>query len=192
VRDSAPVPVGRHPALLVEADLPPVPGIDQPWAGTSPRKAKENVAATRCDAADFSGPEFTDAMTRTFVIPAATELPPEFGLAETEGALAPKQAQSFVDDIRDKLKSCPDDQLGTEVERLANEESGPRDLTVWRLTVEVSEKRSVRYLMAVVRDGNAVAQMTFVPSGDVSIGSEAFLVLAHRAQERLGQLASTG
>ena len=191
VRDSAPVPVGRHPSLLVEADLPPVPGIGQPWVGTSPRKAKENVAATRCDATDFSGPEFTDAMTRTFVIPAAVELPPEFGLAETVGALPRKQAQSFVDDIRAKLKTCPDDQLGTEVERLANEETGPRDLTVWRLTVEISEKRSVRYLMAVVREGNAVAQMTFVPSGDVSIGPDAFLVLAHRAQERLGQLAST-
>ena len=31
--------------------------------------------------------------------------------------------------------------------------------------------------------------MTFVPSGDVSIGPEAFIVLAHRAQERLGELA---
>lgn len=192
VRDSAPVPVGRHPSLLVEADLPPVPGIDQPWVGTAPRKAKENVAATRCDDTDFSGPEFTQALTRTFVIPAAAELPPEFGLAETLGALPPKQAQSFVDDIRNKLKACPDNELGTNVDRLANEETGPRDLTVWRLTVEVSEQRSVRYLMAVFREGNAVAQMTFVPSGDVSIGPDAFLVLAHRAQERLGQLATPG
>jgi DNA-directed RNA polymerase specialized sigma24 family protein len=188
VRDSPPVPVGRHPSLLIEADLPPVPGIAQPWVGTKPRKAKQNIAATRCDDADFSGPEFSEAWTRSFVIPAAVELPPEFGLAETVGALPPKQAQAFVDDIRDKLRACPDEDLGTEVERLANEESGPRDLTVWRLTVEVSEKRSVRYLMAVVREGNAVAQLTFVPSGDVSMGPDAFITLAHRAQERVGQL----
>ena len=192
MRDSPPVPVGRHPSLLVEADLPPVPGIDQPWVGTKPRKARENVAATRCDNTDFSGPEFTDAMTRTFVIPAAAELPPEFGLAETVGALPRKQAQSFVDDIRTKLKACPDKELGTDVERLDDEESGPGDLTVWRLTVEVSEERSVRYLMAVVRSGNAVAQLTFVPSGDVSIGPDAFIALAHRAQERLDQLATPG
>jgi DNA-directed RNA polymerase specialized sigma24 family protein len=192
VRNSSPVPVGRHPSLLIEADLPPVPGVDQPWAGTQPRKAKENIAATRCDDADFSGPEFTKAMTRSFVIPAAVDLPPEFGLAETAGALPRKEAQSFVDDIRDKLKACPDNDLGTDVVRLAQEETGPRDLSVWRLTVEVSEKRSVTYLMAVVREGNAVAQLTFVPSGETSIGPDAFLVLAHRAQERLGQLASTG
>ncbi len=189
VKDSSPVPVGRHPSLLFEADLPPVPGIDQPWVGTTPRKARENVAATRCDDTTFSGPEFTKALTRTFVIPAAAELPPEFGLAETVGALSRKDAQAFVSNIRDKLKACPDNDLGTDVERLANEETGPGDLSVWRLTVEVSEERSVRYLMAVVRSGNAVAQMSFVPSGDVSIGPEAFIVLAHRAQDRLGQLA---
>ncbi len=189
VRDSSPVPVGRHPSLLLEADLPPVPGIDQPWVGTTPRKAKENVAATRCDDTAFSGPEFTKSLTRTFVIPAAAELPPEFGLAETVGALDRKDAQAFVDGIRAKLRACPDNDLGTDVERLANEETGPGDLSVWRLTVEVSEERSVRYLMAVVRSGNAVAQMSFVPSGEVSIGPQAFIVLAHRAQDRLGQLA---
>jgi hypothetical protein len=192
LRESSPVPVGKHPSLLVEADLPPVPGIDQPWAGTKPRRATQNTAATRCDDAQFSGPGFTDAFSRTFVIPAAAKLPPEFGLSETVGALPRKQAQVFVDDIRDKLASCPDDDLGTEVEPLTEEESGPRDLTVWRLTVEVAEDRSVRFLMAVVREGNAVAQLTFVPSGEVSIGPEAFTALAHRAQERLGQLATPG
>jgi DNA-directed RNA polymerase specialized sigma24 family protein len=192
VRNSSPVPVGRHPSMLVEADLPPVPGVDQPWAGTRSRKAKENIAATRCDNTDFSGPEFTQPLTRSFVIPAAVELPPEFGLAETAGALPRKQAQSFVDDIRSKLKDCPDNDLGTDVVRLTDEETGPRDLSVWRLTVELSDKRSVTYLMAVVREGNAVAQLTFVPSGEVSIGPDAFVVLAHRAQERLGQLATPG
>jgi hypothetical protein len=192
LRASSPVPVGKHPALLVEADLPPVPGIAQPWVGTKPRRAKENVAATRCDDTAFTAPEFSEAYTRTFVVPAATQLPPEFGLSQTVGALPRKQAQAFVDDIRTKLAKCPDNDLGTDVERLTQEETGPRDLSVWRLTVEVSEERSVRFLMAVVREGNAVAQLTFVPSGEVSIGPEAFTTLARRAQERLGQLATTG
>ena len=189
LRSSAPVPVGKRPALLVEADLPPVPRIDQPWAGTKARKAKENVAATRCDDTVFTGPGFTEAYTRTFVIPSARKLPPEFGLSQTVGALPRKQAQGFVDDIRAKLRKCPEVDLGTDVERLVQEESGPRDLSVWRLTVEVSQTRSVRFLMAVVREGNAVGQLTFVPSGQVSIGPNAFVRLAHRAQERLGQLA---
>jgi DNA-directed RNA polymerase specialized sigma24 family protein len=190
VRDVSPVPVGKHPALLIEADLPPVPGIAQPWVGTNPRRAKENIAATRCDDTSFAGPEFTKAMTRSYVIPAATRLSPEFGLAETVGSLPRKQAQRFVDSIRDKLGSCPDDDLGTDVERLVQEESGPQDLSVWRLTVEVSEQRSVQFLMAVIRQGNAVAQLTFVPSGKATIAPQAFARLAKRAQERLGQLAA--
>jgi DNA-directed RNA polymerase specialized sigma24 family protein len=190
VKESSPVPVGRHPSLLVEADLPPVPTIEQPWVGTQPTKAKENLAATRCDDTQFTGPGFAKSMTRTFVIPAATQLPPEFGLSETVGVLPPKQAHAFVSDIRDKLTKCPDDDLGTDVEKITVEESGRRDLYVWRLTVEVSEQRSVRFLMAAIREGGAVAQLTFVPSEDVSIGADPFVTLVRRAQQRLGQLAT--
>jgi DNA-directed RNA polymerase specialized sigma24 family protein len=189
VKESSPVPVGKHPSLLVEADLPPVPTIDQPWAGTQPTKAKENVAATRCDNTEFTGPGFSKSLTRTFVIPTATQLPPEFGLSETVGALPSKQAQTFVSDIRDKLTKCPDNDLGTDVDKIAVEESGARDLYVWRLTVDVSKDRSVRFLMAAIREHGAVAQLTFVPSEDVSIGADPFVALARRAQERLGELA---
>ena len=192
LKEASPVPVGKHPSLLVEADLPPVPTIDQPWVGTEPTKARQNVAATRCDDTDFSGTDFTKALTRTFVIPAAAQLPPEFGLSETVGALPRKDAHAFVGEIRDKLAKCPDDDLGTDVEPLVSEESGRRDLYMWRLTVEVSEERSVRFLMAAIREGGAVAQLTFVPSDDVSIGVEAFETLARRAQQRLGQLAQSG
>jgi DNA-directed RNA polymerase specialized sigma24 family protein len=193
LRESSPVPVsGRgNPAMLIEADLPPVPGIDQPWVGSTARKARQNLAATRCDKTEFTGDGFTRTRTRSYLIPEATGLPAEFGLTETVGALPRKQAQQFVDRIRDKLAACPQDDLGTDVERLEQRETGPRDLTAWRLTVEVSENRSVRYLMAVIREGNAVAQLTFIPSDDVSIGPEAFLALADRAQQRLGQIADS-
>jgi hypothetical protein len=185
------VPPRGNPSLLIEADLPPVPDIDQPWVGTAPAKAGENVAATRCDDTSFAAPDFSKARTRTFVIPAA-KLPPEFGLSQTVGLLPSQDAQRFVADIRGKLEKCPEDDLATQVERLVNEDTGPRDLSVWRLTVEVSEHRSVRYLMAVVRERSAVGQLTFVPSGDVSIGAEAFIALARRAQERLGELTAAG
>ena len=191
VKQSSPVPVGQHPSLLVEADLPPVPTIEEPWAGTKPTKAKQNVAATRCDDTEFTGPGFTKSLTRTFVIPNATQLPPEFGLSESVGAMPSKQAQAFVSDIRDKLAKCPDDDLGTDVEKLEEETSGRRDLYVWRLTVEVSKDRSVRYLMAAIREGGAVAQLTFVPSEDVSIGVDPFVTLVRRAQERLRQLSTS-
>ena len=190
VKDSPPVPVGRRPALLVEADLPPVPKVDQPWVGTAPTRAKENMAATRCDNTEFTDPSFSQAYTRTFVVPAATQLPPQFGLSETVGALPRKQAQAFIDDIRAKLAKCHTTDLGTDVTKLAEESSGPRDLSVWRLDVEVSKAKVVRFLMAVVRSGNAVGQLTFVPSDDISIGPDAFVTLAHRAQERLEQLAT--
>jgi DNA-directed RNA polymerase specialized sigma24 family protein len=190
--DSSPVPVGKHPSLLLEADLPPVPTVDQPWVGTDPTKAKENLAATRCDNADFAGPAFVKALTRTFVIPDAPQLPPEFGLTETVGALPRKQAQVFVADIRDKLTKCPDTDLGTDVTKVVEEESGKRELYVWKLTVEVSQDRSVEFLTAAIREGGAVAELTFVPSDDVTIGEDAFVALAHRAQQRLGQLSSSG
>ncbi len=192
LKASSPVPVGKHPALLLETDLPPVPTIDLPWAGTKPAKATQNAAATRCDDSRFDGPAFTEAFTRTFVVPAAPDLSPEFGLSETVGALPRKKAQAFVAGVRDRLASCPDDDLGTDVEQLVDESSDPRDLAIWRLTIDVSQDRSVRFLMAIIREGNGVAQLTFVPSEDVSIGPEAFRALAERAQQRLGQLATTG
>ena len=51
-----PTPRSRSPApaMLDEVDLPPVPGIDQPWVGTEPRKALDNAAATHCDGTDFT------------------------------------------------------------------------------------------------------------------------------------------
>lgn len=189
VKASAPFPIGRHRSLLVESDLPPVPTVDQPWAGTQPVKVTDNLAATRCDKTRFDGPEFEKAQTRTFVIPAA-DLPPEFGLSETVGVLAPGKGRPFVTKIREQLAACPSSELGTDVELLANEESGPRDLSVWRLTVEVSENQSVRFLMAVVRERNAVAQLTFVPAAGLSIGVDPFIQVARRAQERLSHLVT--
>lgn len=183
-----PTPVGPDPALLGEVDLPPVSGIEDPWVGTDPQKARVNLAATRCDRADFSGKGVTGAVTRSFVIPGAKRLPPEFGLTETVGSFSTARARAFVGDVRGSLDACPGKDVGTKVARVTDRRQQGTDLTVWHVTVEISDQRSVRYLMAIIRDGSDVAQLGFVPSGDVSMANGAFVDLAERALERLAQL----
>jgi hypothetical protein len=182
-----PMAVGTSPALLSEVDLPPVAKVTQPWVGTPPEQAATNLAATRCDESDFAGDRFSRGETRSFLVPGA-DLPPEFGLTQTVGALPRKQAEAFVAGVRKKLTSCPDRDLATEVDEVREVREGDRELTVWRLTVEVSDERSVTYLMGILRNGTAVSQLTFVPADGVVMGGEPFVALAMRAQDRLARL----
>jgi DNA-directed RNA polymerase specialized sigma24 family protein len=186
----APPPAsGEHPELLNESDLPPVDGVTEPWVGTAPAVATTNVAATRCDQTSFTGPGITRAMTRSFVIPTATGLAPQFGLTETVGGFASaKAAAAFVDDIRGKLAACQKTDLGSHVTRLSTAATGGRDVTAWRVRVETSQTSSVVYLMAIVRNGSAVGQVGFVPSGSTTMADAAFTTLADRAADRLGYL----
>ena len=191
----APPPVGPAPGMLVELDLPPVTRggerVRRPWVGTQPRKALSNLASTRCDQAAFSGSfrdaRFSNNVTRSFVIPGA-KLPDAFGLTETVGSLPAPQAAAFVDLVRQRLASCPDEDLGTDVVRLTHREGRDIDLTVWQLTTEVSDDRTLRYLMAVLRDGTSVAQIGFVTAPAARLGDGGFLPIAERALQRLGQL----
>lgn len=187
-RAAAPLPAGPEPSMLIEADLPPVSKVDGPWVGTDPAKATDNVAATRCEDADFSTADFSRSMTRSFLIPSAQNLRAEFGLTQTVGALRSPAAERFVADIRRRLAVCPDEDLGTEVTKVLDDNERERELTVWRLSVEISEERSVQFLMAIIRNGTAVSQVTFVPSDDVTMPQEAFIALGRRAQARLAEL----
>ncbi|HET8961611.1 hypothetical protein [Nocardioides sp.] len=183
---SAPIPVGDAPGMLSEVDLPPVTRVMKPWVGTEPRRASVNVAATGCDKTAFTGKQVSNNLTRSFVIPAA-KLPAAFGITETVGTLRPGAARTFVAGVRRDLDACPDRNrgLGTDVTRLAHRQSKARDLTVWRLTTELDDNRSVTYLMGIVREGTAVGQVTFVPEPDVTMGPDAFVALVARAGERL-------
>ncbi len=69
--------------------------------------------------------------------------------------------------------------------QLAHRQSKARDLTVWRLTTELDDRRSVTYLMGIVRMGTAVGQVSFVPDSGVTMGPGAFVALVERAGERL-------
>lgn len=190
VTDVAPPAPRRAPAMISEIDLPPVSGVDQPWVGTDPAPARTNTAATSCDSSSFSG-SFEGAAwqrgsTRTFLVPEA-DLPTEFGLTETLGSLPPAQAQGFVERVRDRLDTCSDD-LGTDVTRIGGSDAGGTSLDAWQLTAEVSDDRSIRFFMAVVRDGTSVAQVGFVPAPGVALRDGAFVGLAERARVRLGEL----
>ncbi|GAB3256518.1 sigma factor-like helix-turn-helix DNA-binding protein [Nocardioides dilutus] len=182
-----PMATGSSPALLSEVDLPPVTKVTQPWVGTPPEEATTNLAATRCDESDFSADGFSRGETRSFLVPGA-DLPPEFGLTQTVGALPRKDAEAFIAGVRKKLTSCPDRDLATQVDEVKTTSEGDRELTVWRLTVEVSDERSVTYLMGILRNGTAVSQLTFVPADGVVMGGEPFIALAVRAQDRLARL----
>jgi len=183
----APLPVGDVPAMLATVDLPPVSTVALPWAGTEPRQARQNLASTRCDQARFRGDGWSSTMTRTFLVPDA-QLPPEFGLTETVGVLRQQRARAFVQDVRDSMRTCSEDDLGTDVSQISDRRSGAEDLTVWRVTTEVSDKQTVEFRMAIMRTGTAVAQLGFVPSGDARMTDDAFVALAERALERLPKL----
>jgi DNA-directed RNA polymerase specialized sigma24 family protein len=184
---SAPLPVGEVPSMLVEVDLPPVAGVDRPWIGTEAKVAQANLAASRCDGTRFDAKPMKRNMTRSFVIPEA-RLSELFGLTETVGLLPEKQASRFIDNVRTKLRNCADRQLGTEVVRVAEMSTRHQDLSVWHVTSEISENESVTYLMGIMRDGGAVAQIGFVPDGKVQMAPGAFFTLVHRALDRLPQL----
>ncbi len=188
VRATKPPPVGEVPSMLAEVDLPPVAGVDRPWIGPEPRVARANLAASRCDGTRFQGKPMKRNMTRTFVIPEA-RLSDLFGLTETVGLLPEKQANRFVDTVRAKLRSCSDRQLGTDVVRVADMSTRHQDLSIWHVTTEIGENKTVTYLMGILRDRGAVAQVGFVPDGKVQMAPGAFISLARRALDRLPQLA---
>jgi DNA-directed RNA polymerase specialized sigma24 family protein len=184
-----PIPVGKTPAMLGTIDLPPVNGVAEPWDATDPVAAKTNLAATRCDSLSFNAKGISGDLTRSFVIPAASSLPAQFGLTETIGTWANASAAvAQVKAVRSKLTSCPKTDLGTSVQQLESTSSKQRDVTVWRVTAEISDNRSVVYLMAITRVGTHIAQVGFVPDGTHTIQTEDFIALAHRAAGRLTAL----
>ncbi|WP_182524417.1 hypothetical protein [Nocardioides dongkuii] len=187
VRRSRPVPTGPEPAMLSVVDLPPVSRVARPWAGTEPRRARVNLAATRCDETEFSGPGWSNNLTRTFLIPGA-RLPAEFGLTQTVGSLPLRRARAFVQGVRGELAACARDDLVADVTTVLDRRSPAEDIAVWNVTIEVSDERSVRYLMAVVRTGTSVSQVGFVPAAGVQMSQRDFVALAERARERLREL----
>ncbi|GAB2755265.1 hypothetical protein GCM10027020_04360 [Nocardioides salsibiostraticola] len=191
LQQTAPLPVGSDPALLSEIDLPPISGVAKPWVGTEPSRAENNLASTRCDETQFKGrfnqTRIRNNMTRSFLIPQA-KLAKTFGLTQTVGSLPKQKAKAFVEGVRQRLAGCQDKDLGTRVTRLVQRESDKESLTVWTLTTELSDNRSLDYSMAIIRHGGVITQIGFIPDGSAAMSNQDFLALAQRAQDRLPQL----
>jgi len=187
LREVAPLPVGEVPGMLTEVDLPPVPGVDRPWVGTQPRRAASNAAATRCDEANFAAAPMTNNLTRSFVVPGA-RLPAQFGLTETVGSLPLRRARAFVQGVRSRIAACPDEALGTEVTPMRQVRTDRTDLAVWRVRTEISDRSAVVFLMGIARRGTSVAQVGFVPDGEVTMASGTFVALVDRALDRLAAM----
>jgi hypothetical protein len=129
----------------------------------------------------------TNNLTRTFLVP-ESRLPDEFGLTESVGTLPRARAKVFVAGVRTKLAACSKKQMGTKVTRLRNVSKGATELTVWQVRTEVTDDKSLNFLMGVVRNGTAVAQVGFVPVKGFTIGNEAFEDLVQRAHDRLVEM----
>lgn len=185
-----PFPASSVAGMLATVDLPPVPGVARPWVGTEPQKARINVAATRCDNARFDEKGMRANRTRSFLVPEG-KLPDTFGLTESVAKLpAQGGARKFVERVRNRMAACEEEDLATTVEQVSQRSTARTDLTVWQVTTEISDNRSVQFLMAVFRQGRWVGQLGFVAAPRATLGNADFEALAVRGLARLGQKAS--
>ena len=67
---------------------------------------------------------------------------------------------------------------------------GQQEITVWDLDIEISDSRSVEFLMAIMRDGKAVSQLGFTPDQGMTMTRADFTAVADRALDRLSDLPS--
>lgn len=188
--DEPSLPIGAHPGLLDVVDLPPAATVDQPWVTTAPQDASTNPAASHCDETDFDTAAVSGDLTRTFLV--AKDSPGvRFGLTQTVGLLrTPRAASAFVSRIESRLASCSHRELGSKATRMGTPTTREGS-TVSLWNVEVGSKSgTTTYLMALVRRGRAVSQLSFVPTGRATIDHDAFAAIAQRAAERLRYLTS--
>ena len=182
-----PLAIGTEPGFLSVVDLPPVTAVRGPWVGTEPERARSNYAATRCDRTTFAGKGVTKARTRTFVFP-DTPAAAQLGLTQILASMDQARASTFVDQVRDRVRQCGRANLGTSVTQLASTSTKAADLSAWSLTIELNDKQSYPFLMAIVRDGTAVSQLGFTPDRSMTMTRPDFVALARRVLERLRPL----
>ena len=120
------------------------------------------------------------------MIPQATQLPKEFGIAETIGRFAnEKQAKAFVKTISARVEDCAVKKLSARVDQRSAFKTATYSGTTWRIGLEVTKGKRVYFRVAIVRRGLDVAQVTFTPSGEFDVKQKTFEALAIRAATRL-------
>ena len=190
-RTARPVDVGEVPGMISEVDLPPVGLVEAPWVGTGAEPTDLNVAASRCDETSFNKLPVLANLSRTFLITDA-QLPDQFGLTQTVGVVRGQEAaRQFVTKMREKMSGCEEKDLGTTVTKLDAAETSRSELQVWEVSTEISDEQTVRFLLAMMRHRNRVAELGFVPAPNAEMAPGAFEALARRALERLPSLPRT-
>ncbi|WP_374458268.1 hypothetical protein [Nocardioides sp.] len=187
-----PLDIGAPPGLLSVVDLPPVSAVRGPWVGTDPEKASNtNYASTRCDRTTFTGKGISLARTRTFLFPETRNVD-QLGLTQAVGSMKDPAARKFVEQVRTRVRQCGAANLGTSVTALASSSSKGREIHAWALSMELNDKQSFPFLMAIVRDGTAVSQLGFSPQRNMTMARDDFVALSRRVLERLGTLSARG
>ncbi|KAA1374611.1 SigE family RNA polymerase sigma factor [Aeromicrobium fastidiosum] len=185
VLPSDPPPTTEAPSFLGIVDLPPIAAIDKVWAGTE-FSAETNPAATACDKATYTSDSVAKAGSRVYVLYEATELPPEFGVAETAARFTSEdKAKAFVKKVTQRIDGCADDILTATIDQKRKVSVPDASGTVWRVGFELDGGQKVYYRTAIVRRGADVAQVTFTPAGQYDISQEQFRAIAQRAATRL-------
>ena len=72
--------------------------------------------------------------------------------------------------------------------QLASTSSKATDMSVWALSIELNDRQSFPFLMAIVRDGTAVSQLGFAPDRNMTMSRADFVALSRRVLERLESL----
>jgi DNA-directed RNA polymerase specialized sigma24 family protein len=182
-RRTAPLDTGAPPGMLSVVDLPPVAGARGPWVGTEAEKPRRNFASTRCDNTTFLGKNISRAKTRTFLFPETPNA--QLGLTQTVGMMTGARARDFVEVVRTRMRQCGQANLGTTVTQLASSSSKASDLSVWALSVELNDRQSFPFMMAIAREGAVVSQLGFAPVPEKTMTRDDFVALSRRLLERL-------
>jgi hypothetical protein len=184
VRPTIPPAAATNKEFLAIADLPPVADPTAAWTGVASNWKKHRDAAV-CDDANFAG---THPRSRSYVQAnsATSNQPATFGLTETVGRFPSESAaQKFVDTVRNNLDACPNKNLAAQVDQNLTYDEGSAHGSSWRVRLDLPDGTQARYRTGIVRNDNAVAQVTFTPVGAYDISRVKFQRLVKRAGERL-------
>ena len=160
---------GRQRAGSAERGRPPAGHrrSTQPWVGTEPRRATSTTsprpAATRPTSAATGGR--ATASTRDLPDPRGRAARPSSGSPRPSARCRPSRAAGVRRRRTQPAGELCDDRRPRHRrdEPRTRSDEGDRALAVWHVTTEVSDDRSLTFLMAIVRRGTAVAQLGFVP-----------------------------
>lgn len=185
VMETDPPPTTEAPSFLGIVDLPPVADINSVWAA-APFSAQINPAATQCDKATYTSDSVQSAGSQVYVLYEATDLPQEFGVAETTARFTSTgKAKAFVKKVTQRIDQCSKEILSASVDQRRKVSVPDASGVIWRVGFEVADGKNVYYRTAIIRRGADVAQVTFTPAGEYDITQSEFKAIAERAATRL-------